>query len=97
VIDGNVFVRMTRREAIAVGELWKQAAESGMSEREIITLQYDHSRDELAKMFQLSVGRVSQIRAKAKRKMRHPRRRKLCIALGLANKFGLELDDAKEV
>jgi DNA-binding CsgD family transcriptional regulator len=88
---------MTRREAMAVGQLWKQAAESGMSEREIIVLQYDHSRDELAKMFQLSVARIAQIRAKAKRKMRHPRRRKLCVALGLAQKVGLELDDAEEV
>lgn len=80
---------MTRREAMRIGELWKALADSGMSEREIVVLQFNHNRDELAKMFGVGVARITQIRAKAKRKMRHPRRRELCIALGLAGQVGL--------
>ena len=61
-----------------------------MAEREIICLQDDHILQELAAIFGLSRGRVSQIRAKAKRKMRHPRRREICIALGLQEKVELD-------
>ena len=82
---------MTRREQVRIGQLWKRAAESGMADREIITLQFAHRREELAKLFGVSPSRVSQIRSKAKRKMRHPVRRELCLALGLAEKVGLNL------
>lgn len=85
--------KLSRREAVAIGALWKLAAKLDMSEREIICLQGDHRRKELAAMFELSEGRVSQIKAKAHRKMRHPFRVRLAIALGLAEKIGLSEDD----
>jgi hypothetical protein len=82
--------KLTRRKAIEIGALWKQLADSGMSEREIIVLQFDQKRSDLAKLFEVGESRVGQIVAKAKRKMRHPVRRKLCLALGLKNKVDLD-------
>lgn len=91
--EGRLRTKLSRREAVRTGMLWKLAAELDMSKREIICLQGGHKRKELAAMFGLSEGRVSQIRAKAVRKMRHPFRVRLAIALGLAHKIGLSDDD----
>lgn len=44
-------------------------------------------------MFGLSSGRVSQIKAKAFRKMRHPWRIRLAIELGLSKKLGLTAEN----
>jgi len=80
---------MTRRETIRAGELWKRVSDSGLSEREIIALQPGHTRAELSRMWGVCEGRVTQIRARAKRKMCHPLRRELCDALGLTEKVGV--------
>jgi DNA-binding CsgD family transcriptional regulator len=78
-----------------MGALWKIAAEMGMTEREIICLQDGHSRQELAIIFGLSSGRISQIKAKAIRKMMHPWRVRLAIELGLSRKLRLTAEKIK--
>ncbi|MBX3735610.1 MAG: hypothetical protein KF715_02885 [Candidatus Didemnitutus sp.] len=80
---------MSRRETIRIGALWKKAFELGMAEREILCLQDEHSRQALAEAFGVSPGRISQIKAKAIRKMIHPFRRRLAIELGIAQRIGL--------
>ena len=85
--------KRSRREAIRVGRLWKLAADLDMSEREIVCLQEGYKPKDLAAVFGVSPGRVSQIRAKALRKMSHPFRVRLAIALGLADTIGLNKEE----
>ena len=85
----------SRRESVRLGELWKQLAEMGMSEREIICLQDGMPNRELATMWGVGVGRIYQIRAKAIRKVTHPWRIRLAVELGLSEKIGLSPEEVK--
>ena len=87
--------KLSRRESTRIGALWKLASDLDMTEREIICLQDGHTQKELAVMFGLSAGRISQIKAKAIRKMRHPFRVRLAIKLGLAGKLRLSSADIR--
>lgn len=87
----------TRREAVRIGNLWKFAAAMEMSDREIICLQDQHTPKEIAAMFNLTTGRIYQIRGKAIRKMRSPMRIRLAVELGLADKIGLTEEQRQKV
>ncbi len=77
--------------------LWIEAIESGMTEREVISLQnLDTKLRVVGEMFGVTAGRAREIRMKAERKMRHPKRHDLARKLGLSVRLFID-DDNREL
>ena len=75
-------------EALGLGDEWLLLSETGISAREIIALQHVVSGSTLKKLGEqmgVTPGRTAQIRNRALRKLRHPKR------IGLVEKFDREL------
>lgn len=74
--------------------LWSEAIASGMTAKEVVSLQHlDSKLREVGEMLGVTAGRARQIRMKAERKMRHPKRHDLARKLGLSVRLFIDDDN----